>query len=269
MHERCKPLERRLPARLASSPSMFVTVIGIGLFSASVAGAPEEIQVYMDDMSKPGRFGMDVHNNFVMSGSDSPEYPGAQPPNHVYRLTPEFYYGIGDVLELGLYVLTTKASGDSVNYDGAKIRMKYVYPHDETVGSFWGANLEIGKTSLRVSQAAWNAELKGIYGYRSGRWTFAVNPNLDWSLSAPSSPLSLDIDTKIAYKTNAGYQLGIESYNELGPVSNLGHLNQQSETLYAVVDTQLGKLDLNAGFGYGLTSVSDSWVFKFIIGIHF
>ncbi len=223
----------------------------------------------MDDMSKPGGFGMDVHNNIVISGSGTPDYPGAQPPNHVYRLTPEFYYGISDALELGLYVLTTTASGNSPNYDGAKIRLKYIYPHDEASGSFWGANLEIGKTTLRVSQAAWNAELKGIYGYRSGRWTFAVNPNLDWSLSTPSSPLSLDIDTKIAYKTNAGYQLGLESYNECGPLNNLGHLNQQSETLFAVLDTQLGKFDLNAGIGYGLTTASDRWLIKFIVGTHF
>jgi hypothetical protein len=172
-------------------------------------------------------------------------------------------------LEAGLYLLSTTTPGNPTNYDGEKLRLKYIFPHDETQGSFWGANLEIGKTSLRVSQAAWNAELKGIYGYRSGRWTFAANPNLDWTLNAPSSPVSLDVDTKVAYKTNAGYQVGFESYNELGPLRNLGHLNQQSQTLYAVVDTQLGKFDLNAGIGHGLTTVSDRWLIKFIVGMHF
>ena len=150
----------------------------------------------MDDLSKPGRFGADVHNSFVMSGSRTPDYPGAQPPNHVYRLTPEFYYGISDTIEMGLYLLTTTSPDNPTNYDGVKLRLKYIAPHDETQGSFWGANLEIGKTSLRVSQAPWNAQVKGIYGYRSGRWTFAVNPNFDWSLSGPvNSPVSLDIDT--------------------------------------------------------------------------
>jgi hypothetical protein len=157
-----------------------------------------------------------------------------------------------------------------VNYDGVKLRLKYIAKHDEAQGSFWGANLEIGKTSLRVSEQAWNAELKGIYGYRSGRWTLAVNPNFDWSLSGPgNAPVSFDVDTKIAYKTDAGHQVGLESYNELGPLRNPGHLNQLSQTLYGVIDTQLGKFDLNAGIGRGLTSASDCWLVKFIISTHF
>jgi hypothetical protein len=258
-------------AKLASVRLLFTAAIAVALalISGTAAAAPEEIQVYMDDLSKPGGFGVDVHNNFVMSGSGTPDYPGAQPPNHVYRLTPEFYYGISDTLEAGLYLLTTTTPGNPVNYDGEKLRLKYIAEHDETKGSFWGANLEIGKTSLRVSQAAWNAELKGIYGYRADRWTFAVNSNFDWSLSSPSSPVSLDIDTKVAYKTDAGYQIGLESYNELGPLRNLGHLNQLSQTLYGVIDTKLGKFDLNAGLGHGLTTASDRWLFKFIIGTHF
>lgn len=249
---------------------LYATAASLAVVSGSAVGAPEEIQVYMDDMTKPGHFGTDFHNNFVMSGSGTPDYPGAQPPNHVYRLTPEFYYGLSDTFELGLYMLSTSAAGNSPNYDGEKFRVKYVAPHDETSGSFFGANLEIGKTSLRVSEAPWNAELKGIYGYRSGRWTFAVNPNVDWSLSrSVNSPASLEVDTKTAYMTDAGYQVGVETYDELGPFRNLGHLNQLSQTVYGVIDTQMGKFDLNAGIGRGLTTASDHWVFKFIIGVHY
>ena len=258
---------RFFSARVALSLVIFAALQSI--IPVAIA-APEEIQVYMDDMSEPGQFGTDVHNNFVISGSGTPDYTGAQPPAHVYRLTPEFYYGISDTLELGLYVLTTTSPGNAPNYDGAKVRLKYIAKHDETKGAFWGANLEIGKTTLRVSQAPWNAELKGIYGYRGDRWTFAVNSNFDWSLSGSvNSPVSLDIDTKLAYKTDQGYQVGIESYNELGPLSNLGHLNQQSQTLFAVVDTQVGKFDVNAGIGRGLTPTSDRWLLKFIVGVHY
>ncbi len=224
--------------------------------------------MYMDDMTQPQHFGTDYHNNFVASGSTEPEYPGAQPTNHVYRLTPEFYYGVSNVLELGLYLLTTTGPGGATNYDGEKLRVKYIAPHDETQGAFWGVNLEIGKTSLRVSQTPWNAELKGIYGFRSGRWTFAVNPNFDWSLTGPASPLSLDVDTKVSYHTNGNYDIGFESYNELGPLRDLGRLNKLNQNLYAVIDTTVGKFDLNAGVGRGLTPASDRWVLKFILGIH-
>jgi hypothetical protein len=47
-------------------------------------------------------------------------------------------------------------------------------------------------------------------------------------------------------------------------------LNRNSETLYAVLDTDLGKsMDLNAGIGRGLTTVSDRWIIKFILGFHY
>jgi hypothetical protein len=239
-------------------------------FDGNAVAAPEEIQVYLDDMTKPGRFGLDVHNNYSMSASSVPDYPGAQPPNHVYRLTPEFYYGINDSLEIGLYLLSTTPPGNAVNYDGEKLRLKYIASHDATQGAFWGVNFELGKSSLRVAQDPWNAELKGICGYRSGPWLAAVNANFDWGVSGPVNiPVVLDVDTKVAYQTGAGYQVGLESYNGLGSLRNLGHLNQQSQMLYAVVDADLGKLDVNAGIGRGLTTASDRWVFKFILGMHF
>ena len=71
-----------------------LTILALPLGSAPALAAPEEIQVYVDDLTPPGRFGMDVHNNYVLSGRTVPEYPGEQPPDHVYRLTPEFYYGM-------------------------------------------------------------------------------------------------------------------------------------------------------------------------------
>jgi hypothetical protein len=246
-------------------------VISAALCNSAAMAAPEEIQVYLDDLVGTGNFGTDVHNNYVVSGDATPDYPGAEAPYHVYRLTPEFYYGLSDTLELGLYVLTTRQPGRDPTFDGSKVRVKFIAPHDEEQGAFWGANLEIGETSLRVSPLPWGTELKGIYGYRWSRWLYAVNLNLDWtSTRAFGGPVSLDVDTKLAYRTDPGYQVGFELYDELGQASNPGHLSQQSETLYGVFDTDLGKsMDLNAGIGRGLTRASDRWIIKFILGFHF
>ena len=245
-------------------------VAGLCMSTATQA-APEEIQVYLDDLVGTGNFGMDVHNNYVVSGGAQPDYPGGEVPLHLYRLTPEFYYGLSDSLELGLYTLTTTQPGRNPMFDGPKLRLKFIAPHDEQQGAFWGANLEIGDTSLRVSPRPWGTEFKSIYGYRWSRWLAAVNLNLDWTGDAPfAGPVSLDVDSKLAYQTDAGYQLGFESYNELGAASDLGHFGRNSETLYVVLDTELGKgMDLDAGIGRGLTTASDRWTFKFILGFHF
>ena len=102
-------------------------------------------------------------------------------------------------------------------------------------------------------------------------WTIAFNASLDWSLKgSPSSPVALEFDTKVAYELRGGLQVGFESYNALGPLRSLGRLNEQSQTLYAVIDAPLSKkVELNAGVGRGFTDASDRWILKFIVGVQY
>ena len=100
------------------------------LASPLCLAADEEIQVYEDDLSAPGQFGVDVHNNYVLSGSHTPGYAGEQAPMHVYRLTPEFHYGLTKSVELGLYLLSTRGPEGAAHFNGPKMRIKYVPVHD-------------------------------------------------------------------------------------------------------------------------------------------
>ena len=219
-------------------------------------------------MTPPGRFGLDIHNNYVFSGRSTPQYPGEQPPDRVYRLTPEFYYGMSDKFELGTYLLTTRASAGDVHFDGAKLRLKFIAPHDAARGALWGLNLEIGYTDARVSAYPWNVELKGITGYRAQHWLLAANLNIDRSFSRTGAATA-ELDTKFAREIGHSSQVGVELYNELGRASSPGPLNEFSQTICTVLDTQLGGFDINAGLGWGLTPSSDHAVFKLIVGRHF
>jgi hypothetical protein len=71
---------------------------------AATQGAPETIQVYMDEMDAPGKVGLDLPNNYVLCGSSALENSGAQDPVHRHRLTPEFSYGLTPTVELAAYV---------------------------------------------------------------------------------------------------------------------------------------------------------------------
>jgi hypothetical protein len=42
--------------------------------------------------------------------------------------------------------------------------------------------------------------------------------------------------------------------------------NEQQHNLYGVVDFKIGRFDVNAGIGYGLTPGSDRLMYKMIIG---
>lgn len=244
-----------------------LTLIGC-LCSFGALAASEEIQVYLDDKEEAGQLSVDWHNNYVISGRSNPQYLGEQAPDRVYRLTPELNYGLTDTLELGLYLLSALDHQGNLTGEGAKVRLKYIAPHEEE-GLFWGLNLEVGEQATRVSQNPWHGELKGIMGLHDGRWTLGSNLNIDTSLDAhPGSPTA-DLDFKINYRIVEKTQLGLESYNELGAIHPLDSLNQNSKTLFAVVDTEAMGMDLNAGVGKGLTHASDRWTLKFILGTKF
>jgi hypothetical protein len=253
---------------IQSEISRVAAMILLAASGRTAWAAPEEIQVYMDEMNAPREIALDIHSSYVFSGSRAPDYPGAQAPRHLLRVTPEFSYGLTPVLELGAYVLFARdASGNSA-MEGQKLRLKYIAPKDPEQAYFAGANLEIGRVEHRVDENPWNAELKGIFGYRSDRWEFAVNPNIGWKISGPApAPTSFDLDFRIAYRTGGGNQAGIESYNELGEIGRLGHLNRHSQTLYAVFDTSIQGWELNLGLGRGLSSAADRLLLKLIVSV--
>jgi len=249
---------------------LVLTGLCLILINTCAWSASEEIQVYMDEMNAPKEIGLDIHTNYVMSGSHIPDYSGAQAPAQVLRITPEFSYGITENLELGAYVLTSHAFATGTTVDGEKIRLKFLATKEEGQHYFWGANLEVGRVNERLNQNPWNGELKGILGYRDARWTFATNPNIAWKISGPvPDPARFHLDSKMAYKTDLGFEIGMESYNEFGPVAHMGHFDQQSQTLFAVVDVNVHGWDLDLGVGRGLTSVSDRWLLKAIISVPF
>lgn len=251
-------------------------LFGSALFAASMSltmtghalAAPEEIQVYEDDMDKPGQFGLDVHNNYVW-GSPSPlEYRGEQQPDYRYRFTPEFSYGVTPDVELGLYVPLGTVSNNALDLGGVKFRVKYIAPKPEGQDWYWGANFEIGAVTKALDINPWNAELKGIVGWRHGRWDLALNTNLDFVVSGPlAGQPSVQLATKVSYKVIDNLALGFESYNGIGTVNRFLSPGGQGHSTFLTADTNFGPWGLNAGIGHGYSGEPDKWIFKFIVTV--
>lgn len=55
----------------AVSCSFAKRAVALVLVSAATSStaAPEEVQVYMDEVNQPGQFGLDVHSNYVFTGA--------------------------------------------------------------------------------------------------------------------------------------------------------------------------------------------------------
>lgn len=239
------------------------------LLAQPARAADEEIQVYMDEIGPPHRLGLDLHFNYVPDGRTSPDYPGEQASEGRTRITPEWSYALDPNTELGLYLpLATLDRDGSFRASGAKARIKWVAPRPENQVWFWGANLEVGKVARSLDINPWNAELKGILGVRKGPWTLAANLNADWVVSGPEhGPVTFQVATKAAYKLSDRTAVGLESYNDLGGGRAFGRLSEQDHQTYLVLDTSLGKWDLNLGAGYGYGHPEDSFILKAVVGV--
>ena len=233
--------------------------------------AGDEIQVYTDDVRAKGERGLEVHSNYVSRGRTTQDYPGEQPPNRILHLTPEFSFGLGNHMDWGFY-LPTSASNDSGSafMDGAKLRLKYLMDTEATGSAFfYGANVEVSRSTLRASPSKWQGELRGIVGMRQGEWLVAFNPILGWPLtrSVNGSTVDFELATKVSREVGHGLAVGVEHYSELGPVGRTVFGPGSGQNTYAVLDWEGKGWDLNVGIGHGWTGASDRRVFKLILGL--
>lgn len=239
-----------------------------GVFvTAPALAADEEIQVYMDEMGAVGRLSLDIHINDAIVGRTTPDYPGEQIPDDRIRITPEFSYTIAPGFDVGAYLPLTEIDRDgNFSADGVKLRFKYLAPHGEE-GLFGGVNFEIGRVDKRLDVNPWNAELKGILGVHHGPWTLAANGNIDWAVSGPATgPTTFELAAKVAYQVGEKTAIGLESYNDFGPIRDFTAYRDGDQKLFAVVDTEAGAWDFNFGVGYGYGTPEDRWVLKLIVG---
>ena len=241
----------------------------VGLASPAMAwAAPEEIQVYMDELNAAGEPGLDVHINDVAQGVAGPAFPGGEPTLHRWRVTPEWSLGLGNGFEAGAYLpLATIAPGGKLRADGLKFRVKWLAPHGEQ-GFYWGANYEIGWSDRQIDDHHWNNEVKLIGGWRSEHWLAAVNANIDFALSGPHpGPATVDLDEKLGYKLSKALTLGIETFNGAGSLRSFGQVSRYDQSTFLTADTHLGRWDLNAGIGRGYGGNADRLIVKFILGV--
>jgi hypothetical protein len=249
------------PLRAAAAAAVIAAGLAAG---GSAMAAPDEIEIYQEEQQPPGRFGLELHNNYVASGDPRPAYPGAQASGGAYRLTPELAFGLAPGWEAGVLAPATVDRTGKMAVGGLKARVRYL---DAPEGRrwYWGANLELGRVARRFEEEPWTGEFRLIYGVAAGRWRFAVNPVLEWSFDGGDA--ELELASKAAYRLGERFAVGLESYNELGPARRLGGLDGREQMLYAAVDAELGGAALNLGVGRGLTGASDRWVLKAVVDL--
>ena len=240
---------------------------------AARAALTDEIQVYTDEINKPGEFGLELHVNTTPRGRSTPDYPGEVPPAHGIRFTPEFSWGLTRTLEAGLYLPYVRDSQGTTHFSGPKLRLKWLplQPGEDGTGWFGGINAEYAWIAPELEQSTRALELRPIIGYRAASWLLAANPILGWALAGPDRNRKPDFSPafKVARTITPGLSLGAEYYSELGRVGNLLAHGAQSHTLYFALDYDRKPWAFNIGIGRGLTSATDRWTLKAIFDVPF
>lgn len=232
------------------------------------SAAPDEIQVYTDELNDPGQFGLEEHINYTIKGQQTPDYPGQMASHHVTQLTTEFSYGLSRTLEAGLYVpLAINPDGYSF-LNGLRVRLKYIAPRPDDESMFYGLNVEVGRDSSRISESISVMEIKPIVGYRDARWLVSFNANLGMGLAANvSHQPQFEPALKVTHSMGEGLHGGLEYYSAYGSLNHPLPGDQRAHSLYAVADVVKGGYDVNFGIGRGFVNEADKWVMKAIIGV--
>jgi hypothetical protein len=233
--------------------------------SAVSAQAVDEIQVYNAEIAKVGQWTMQLHLNNAFIGRKEPDFPGGLIPNHALDGTPEWAYGITDWWEMGFYAPFAVDQNGTFYSNAVKIRHLFVTPNAAEREIFYGVNFEFSYAMPQFSDTKWNVEIRPIIGIRKDDYEFIVNPIVDFGFGQ-NGDLVFAPAARFARNFGENFALGIEYYSDLGPFPNFVTLNEQQHNIYAVVDFKIGRFDVNAGVGYGLTPGSDRLMAKMIIG---
>lgn len=245
----------------------FTRLLCIALFMHGVAAraAPDEIEVYTEEINAPGEFGLEQHLNYAINGAKVPDYPGQMLSHHAMRITPEFSYGLSKTLEAGLYIPFALTPGGNLFLNAMRLRLKYIAPRREADTMFYGLNVEFSRDSLRTSESLSSLELRPIIGYRDTRWVVSFNPILNAALAANvNHQVQFEPALKVAHRAGEEVWGGVEYYGTYGALSHVLPSSQRGHVVYAVVDTKVRGLDVNLGIGRGFNA-GDVWVVKALI----
>lgn len=263
-------------SRRKKGPTKYPSCAALALFVALLALLPRparavdpfEIEVYDGEANQPGVPSVELHANSVLSGRRD-SIPPELPPNHQSHFTLEPSLGILPWWEIGGYLQTALRGDGSFEYAGAKLRSKFMIRPLFGDKIRIGANLEVALLPVHYDRNRWAAELRPIVAYESKRWLLACNPIVDLALAGPDrgegpsfQPAALAV-----LKVFQTASVGLEYYGNLGAFSGFAAWREQEHYLFEVVNLLvLSHIELNAGVGEGLTTGSNPFILKMIVG---
>lgn len=275
----CQPSRRQLSAKIGHRSAgrsrnnggtawwwcIAIAVLLLPMTAPSAWAQTDEIQVYDATIAEPGQVTLVLHNNYTPIGRNTPAFPGAVVPNHELNGVPEWAYGVTDWWEVGTYLpLYTVTGSGRFELDGAKLRSLFVSPHAAQRTFFYGINFELSYNARHWDVTRKAGEIRPIAGLHLGPWDLIVNPIVDTNFNG-FRQLDFAPAERIAYNFSERWAGAVEHYADYGPLSHFHAVNNQSHTLWAVVDWKGEPTGIEVGIGHGFTDASPPLILKLMI----
>ena len=227
-----------------------------------------EIQVYGAQTQLPGTTMFELHSNYTFNG-EKEITKGVLPSHHALHETLEITTGVSNVFEIGVYLFTAYTPGHGYQVVGSHLRPRIMAPAKWKLPVGLSLSAEIGYQQADFSSSTWSLELRPIIDKQWSKWYVSFNPTLGISLKSmyDKSTPAFQPNLKVNYTLFKNAAFGIEYYGDIGYINSLEKFPEQSNAVFISYDMLNNpKWEFNIGAGAGLTSSTDRFVFKVILG---
>jgi hypothetical protein len=242
--------------------------LAIGVSARARAQENYEIQVYGAETMPEGTTMFELHSNYALEGHRLTD-AGVLPTHHALHETVEITHGFTPWFEIGTYLFTSAAPGQSWRVIGSHLRPRVRAPDSWHWPIGASLSMEVGYQDREYSTDTWSVELRPIFDKQFGAWYVSLNPTLEHGLRgetaaegfefAPNAVINRDMSRKL--------NIGMEYYGGLGPLRDIEPRAEQEHQLFGVVNVDLGPAwEFNAGYGVGLTAPTEKRMVKLILG---
>src|SRR6266576_1922947 len=156
------------------------TIIGVAalVLLAAPARAQQgyEFEVYGTRIAVPGTGELELHTNFVPTGSQRVDDAEGRATHRAFRSSLEVTTGITSWLEGSFYAVGYARNGAGVKYVGNRGRLTAIALASWNLPIKLGLSQEIGYARSGFAENHWAYEATPILGTGAGRVTSVVNP---------------------------------------------------------------------------------------------
>jgi hypothetical protein len=233
------------------------------LLFATSAGAQQgyEFEVYGASVAPVGGGELELHTNFVPSGSHRVDDAEGRATHRSLRSSLELSTGLASWLEASLYAVSYARNGAGVQYVGNRGRLTAVALRSWNLPFDAGLSQEVGYARPGFAENRWAYEITPILGKAMGNVSLLLNPAFERGLGTGEHEWEFEPRARLDYASGDEEAIGLEYYSVFGPVTGFDPRSHQRHQLFATGRTELPSgMEGAIGIGRGLTSNSDRWV---------